>query len=375
MPGPMYLTARYLNRNRGKAVLMILAVGLTLLLPAAVSLLVARYNAELRGRAQATPLVLGSKGNRFDLVLQSLYFRSGRVDEVPFSLLAELTDGGRAQAIPLHVRYSAEGHPVVGTDIEPYLAFRGAGYAAGGPPTLLGQCVVGSEVADALGLGVGDALTSDQANIYDISKAMPLRMPIAGVLAPTGSADDRAVFVEVKTTWVIAGLGHGHELAAHEDAASHAAAVTYAQITEDNVGRFHFHGDEAAFPLTSVIVLPEDAKARTLLTTRYNNSRTYQMLVPGRVMDELMGLVLRLKRLLDANLALVGLAMGLMLGLVVMLSLRLRAAERATLTRMGCGRWLIVQMQVLELAAVLVGGAVVAAGGAGLVMLLVPRLV
>ena len=375
MTGTLYLTTRYLGRNRGKALLMVLAVGLTLLLPAAVTLLVHRYNAELRGRAQATPLVLGSKGNRFDLVLQSLYFRSGRVDDLPFSVIDELEQRGDCGVIPLHVRYSAEGYPVVGTDIEPYLGFRNAAFAAGGVPTLLGQAVIGSEVAGDLGLGMGDTLTSDQANIYDISKAMPLKMPIAGVLEPTGSADDRAVFVQVRTAWVIAGLGHGHDLSVHGDAARHAAAVTYALITPENADSFHFHGDESAFPLSSVILLPDNDKAGTLIATRYNNGKSYQVLEPAGVMDELMGLVLGVKRLLDANLLVVGLAMALMLGLVVMLSLRLRAAERATLHRIGCGRWLIVKMQLAELAVVLIGGAVVAAGGAGLVLLVTPRLV
>jgi len=375
MNGTLYLTTRYLNRNRGKAMLMMLAVGLTLLLPAAVTLLVSRYNAELRGRAEATPLVLGSKGNRFDLVLQSLYFRSGRVDDLPFSVIDELEKRGDCGVIPLHVRYSAEGYPVVGTDVEAYVAFRGAAIADGGLPTLLGQAVIGSEVAEALELGLGDTLTSDQANIYDISKAMPLKMPIAGVLEPTGSADDRAVFVQVKTAWVIAGLGHGHDLSVHGDAARHAAAVTYALITPENAERFHFHGDDSTFPLSSVIILPADQKAATLLATRYNNGRDYQVLEPAGVMDELMGLVLRLKRLMDANLLVVGLAMVLMLGLIVMLSLRLRAAERATLHRIGCGRWLIVKMQLAELVVVLIGGAGLAIGGAGLVLLVAPRLV
>ncbi|MEM9021399.1 MAG: hypothetical protein AAGC44_12620 [Planctomycetota bacterium] len=375
MSGTMYLTRRYLSHNRGKALLMGLAVGLTLLLPASVTLLVERYNTELRGRAEATPLVLGSKGNRFDLVLQSLYFRSGRIETLPVVMVKELEARGDCEAIPLHVQYSAEGYPVVGTRIDDYLRFRGNGYASGGPPTLLGQAVIGSEVARVLGLGVGDLLTSDQANIYDISKAMPLKMPIAGVLVPTGSADDRAVFVSLQTTWVIAGLGHGHDITVHGDEARHAAAVTYALITPDNADRFHFHGDESTFPISSVIVLPKSTKAKTLITTRYNSGQRYQALEPAGVMDELMGLVLRVKRLMDANLLLVGLAMAVMLGLVVMLSLRLRAAERATLHRIGCGRWLIVKMQAAEVAAVLAGGALLAAGGAGLVLWLAPRLV
>ena len=86
-----------------------------------------------------------------------------------------------------------------------------------------------------------------------------------------------------------------------------------------------------------------------------------------------MGLVLRIKRLLDANTAMVGIAVVLLIGLVVTLSMRLREAERRTLHKIGCGRWLIVQAQAVELAIVLAGALLVVAGGSALVLLMVPR--
>ena len=36
-------------------------------------------------------------------------------------------------------------------------------------------------------------------------------MPVVGILGPTRTADDQAVFVDLKTAWVIQGLGHGHQ--------------------------------------------------------------------------------------------------------------------------------------------------------------------
>ena len=36
-------------------------------------------------------------------------------------------------------------------------------------------------------------------------------MKVVGVLSPVATPDDEAVFVDVKTAWVIAGLAHGHD--------------------------------------------------------------------------------------------------------------------------------------------------------------------
>ena len=34
---------------------------------------------------------------------------------------------------------------------------------------------------------------------------------MSGVLEPTGTADDRVIFVDLKTSWIMAGHGHGHQ--------------------------------------------------------------------------------------------------------------------------------------------------------------------
>jgi hypothetical protein len=44
-----------------------------------------------------------------------------------------------------------------------------------------------------------------------VAGAFPLKMPVVGMLEPTGAADDEAIFVDLKTMWVIAGLAHGHQ--------------------------------------------------------------------------------------------------------------------------------------------------------------------
>lgn len=374
MSGAFYLATRYMRRYCGKTAVMVAAVTLTLLLPLAVTVLVRAYDKQLGERAAATPMVVGAEGNRYDLVLQALYFRAGRVGTVPASLADEAERDGMAIGIPVHARYTAEGVPVVGTDLAEYADFRGLSVAQGDWPRMLGQAVLGHDAARRLGLKPGDTITTDQQNLYNLARNMPLRLRIVGVLAPTNTPDDHALFVSLKTCWLIGGHGHGHAPDIHDDEALHRAARLAVEVTEDNVDTFHFHGDLGELPLSAVIVVPDSDKSRTILAARFNQGTPgIQALDPPAVMDELMGLVFRVKRFFDANFALVLLATGLLLGLVVTLSLKLRSAERRTLHLLGCGRWLIVQTQAIELGLVLGISAALAGGLAALLAQLAPR--
>ena len=375
MSSAWYLAWAYTKAHRGRALLLMVSLGLLLLLPIALTMLIQTYDARLGARADVTPVVIGARGNRYDLVLQALLFRDGRIEDVRHAWVRRVADDKvfDAKAIPLHARHTAGGVPVVGTDVDAYLDFRGLSLASGEMPSILGEAVIGSATANQLGLKAGDTLTTDRVNLYDISKTMPLRMRISGVLEPSGQVDDQAIFVDVRTTWVIAGLGHGHDPSAHADPGLHSAAVNEVVITKDNAHLFHFHEDDDEMPLSAVIVVPETDKDRTLLLSRINAEPTVQALVPARVMDELMGLVLRIKRLFDVNSVLVGVSVLLLIGLVVALSLKLREAERRTLHKLGCARLLVVQMMAAELAIVLVGAVVLAGLGTVGVMLIAPR--
>ena len=374
MRSACYLAWSYTKTHKSRTLILLLALGLLLLLPTAVTLVIRSYDARMGARAEATPMIIGAKGNRYDLLLQALFFRDGRTEDVPVGVVEKIESdlAFDAEAIPLFARYTAEDAPIVGTDLEKYFAFRGLGIEQGEMPGMMGQAVLGHSAAKRLGVTVGDTLTTDRVNLYNLAKSMPLELNIVAVLGPANSADGEAVIVDMKTAWIIAGHGHGHDPTAHQSEASHSAAVTAIQITPQNAATFHFHGEESRLPCSAVLVLPQTDKDRTLITSRYNASADYQALRPAAVMNELMGLVLRIKRLFDANTALVGIAVVLLIGLVIALSMKLREAERRTLHKLGCGRWLIVQTQIAELAIVLIGAAVIVAAGSAAVMVVAP---
>ena len=372
----LLLAWRYLSYYRVRTALLTTCVVLTFLLPFAVQLLMRTYGNALEARAAATPLVAGAKGSRYDLVLSSLYFRGRVPSPTSMAEVESLRDGGLALPIPLLVRHRAQGFPVVGTTPD-YYRFRGLTPSAGTAPLVLGDVTLGARAASYLGLGVGDTLLSDRGSLYDLGAGYPLRMSVVGVLAETDGPDDRAVFVDVKTAWILDGVGHGHVDPAEADpdvlleeregeTVFSAAVVEYQTITPDNIDSFHFHGEPETLPLTAVIAVPHDAKSSTLLKGRYRVSERSQLLVPSAVVDEILGFLVRIKRFFDANAALVTLATVLFLVLVVMLTVRVRRREIETLARIGCARATVFRVIATELALVIgtgLAGAAILAGG------------
>ena len=377
MNGPFQLALRYVWQHKVKSLILIASIVLTVLLPVTIRILLWQFNQKVVSRADATPAVIGATGSDLDLAMNATYFRENQdLKPIRYDELLYVEETGLAAAIPIHARYTARSFRVVGTSLD-YFEYRGLEIGDGVAFGTLGDCVLGSEVAAELGLGPGQQVESDRLNPFAMVGNSPLRMTVAGVLKPSSSPDDRAVFVDVKTAWVIEGLGHGHEdlsevpeglqVAKKTDKliTASAAVTEFIEITENNIESFHFHGNTDEFPLTAMIVVADSEENETLLEGRYEtdpNRRGKQMVRPPIVIRELMEMVFRVNRFFEANSILIALATGMLLLLVIVLSLKLRAREMETMFRIGCSRSTIVWLQVWELAIIFAAAATLLAG-------------
>lgn len=371
MRGAWGLAWLRLRRHPLSTGILVVCLGLTIALPWTGRVLVEDYRAELLARASSTPLVLGERGDRFDVVLAALYFRTGRAGFVPYPEAERLATEAPGVVVPVSARSTAQGAPLVGTTLE-YFEQRGLRAASGDLPVFAGEVVLGSSLAMELGLGVGDTLFSDVRELYDLAVPPALKLRVCGVLAPSQGADDGAAFVDLTTCWVLEGFAHGHDdpqeidpdyvLGGNDEGVVVSGALlTYQEITPENLADFHDHGDPERLPLTALLYWPASDKDATLVRTRVNQRGAFQMLRPVEVVDELLAYVLRVKQLMDGLswvLGLVTLALGT---LVYALSSRLRAAEFRTLRRMGCPPAFVGRLVLSEVFAVVVGGAVLAA--------------
>ena len=369
-----YLGWRYLAFHRVKTAILVTSITLIVFLPIGLRVLVDQSSRQLTRRASATPLVVGSKGSPLELALNTLYFRSEVPEPLKYSEAAEVAGTGLARTIPLYVRFRSRGWPIVGTTLD-YFEFRGLRVAAGRQMAMLGECVLGSRVAEEMDVGPGDHVVSSPESVFDLAGVYPLKMRVAGVLAYADTADDDAVFVDLKTSWVIQGLGHGHQDLTRPEASSgvlkrddsnvtaNASVVQYTEITEDNADSFHFHGGLSEYPLTAIIVVPPDQKSSTILQGRYEAKESPTQIVrPVTVMDELLETILTVQSFVVAGAVVVGLATLASASLVFLLSLRLRRREIETLFKIGGSRAAVGTVMVFEVVVVLLTSVVLAAG-------------
>ncbi|MFN3201456.1 MAG: ABC transporter permease [Bradymonadia bacterium] len=360
------LALRYLWAHPLGALIRVACVAITLALPLVVHVLVDHYAHLLTARAEVTPLVLGAPGSRHDLIMTTLYFRPTPVPPITQGAAMQIQETDRGLVIPLHTRFTARGWPVVGTTPD-YFSFRALKPAQGRLPLIIGEAVVGARVAEDLKLAPGGTVISDQKSLYNLAATYPLKMKVVGVLPPTGSADDEAVFVDVKTAWIIEGLAHGHQDVSDEAAPgetnvkANPGLVEFQEVTPENMHTFHMHGDPEGFPLTAALVVPHSPRDRTVLTAQVNaDTEGPQLVAPAAVIEEILAVVFKVKRFLDLHGLVVAISTALLLALVVVLGLRLRRPEMQTLKLMGASRGVIFWVNAWEWIGVFVFGATIA---------------
>ncbi|UWR21803.1 ABC transporter permease [Sulfitobacter sp. S190] len=370
----LYLAFAYLRYHWGRSLVMTLVAALILFVPVATQILLSTSERALVARGDATPLLLGSRGSQLDLTMAALYFSDERPDPVEMREVEAVWDSGLATPIPVHTAFSSGGFRIVGTTLD-YFDFRGLGFADGRGLSVLGDAIIGADVAKVLGKGVGDSLVSSPENLFDLDGVYPLEMPIVGVLAPTNSPDDQAIFVDIKTAWVIQGIGHGHEdvvtaaeVAAGSETVANAAVVQYQRITQDNIESFHFHGSKDDFPTSAVIVVPNDTRSATILKGRYLGTDTpTQLIEPAGVIQGLVDRIFRIKSLLDVVTMIIAIAAFAAIGLAVFLSYRLRAREIATAVKLGARRGMVLRLLSAETLTLLLLSGIIAGLGAAVV--------
>ncbi len=368
LPGVLRLAWQRMCHERGLTLVLVACIALPFFLPLAARVLSSSYEGELVERAETTPLVFGARGSRFDLVLGTLYLRPTNVPAVPWSALESLASSGEGVAIPLHLRFSARGRALVGTSPE-YYELRSLRTERGTLPLFVGDCVLGADLAQELEIEVGDTLFSDPTELYDIAKPPALEMNVVGVLARVGGPEDDAVLVDVKTTWVLEGLLHGHADAVTEVDESlvlgrtedsvvlNQALMEKQRVTPLNIGGFHGHGDPDLAPLSAIIFLPRDEKAATLVSTRVELAGVHRLVSARAVVDELFAFVLKLRDFLDSISLLIALSTALLTGLVVVLSIRIRSKELGTLQRIGIARGTVLGLLATEVVIVVLASA------------------
>jgi len=372
MKQSIYLAIRYLSFYRTRTIILVAAIGLIIFLPLGLQKLITDSEKQMMARAESFPLIAGVKGSSTDLVLNAIYFQQQEMEQLTVEAGKVLDESGMGYTIPVLSMFKARNYPIVGTNLD-YFDFRELFIAKGRNLQFVGECVLGSTVAERLALEPGDSLISSPENYFDMAGVYPLKMKVVGVFQSTGSPDDEAIFTDLKTNWIIMGLGHGHEdvarlndptLIMQRDSSNVSATsklFIYNEIDGKNMDSFHFHGSMNDYPVSAFVFVPNDDKSSTILRGRFKaGEMDNQIVIPATIISHLLESIFRIKYIFNTVFFLVGLATSLILVLIVMLSLRLRKAEIHTMFTIGSSPYKTFEIITVELIIVIFLSALIA---------------
>lgn len=268
--------------------------------------------------AQGYHLIIGSgRGSQMDLVLSTVFHVGTPLFPIPYAYYREFTDGQYADTTEVAVPYclgdsfEAGGKlfRVVGVTPDLFDKIQ-YGAASDGTPLMYGfsdgrnfqadkafEAVVGAAVAEQSGLAVGSTFNPTHGIGAEGDKHEPFK--VVGVLKPTGTANDRAVFVNIEGFYLLKG---------HSLSKPHAGVQTPAPPAEDaeTKGRvaldvIYDNDGNQLEPLnpelrevTSILVLCNSPFGSNSLIYAINKdaTRTMQAVAPGGVVTKLLNQII-----------------------------------------------------------------------------------
>lgn len=359
--------------------------------------------------AQGYHLIVGGKGGALQLVLSTVYHIGQPLYPIPYSYYQKFLPGGEFAdvtdvAIPMCLgdSYEAPGGAlfrVVGTTPELFDKIHYGTDSEGAPISYAFQpggrnidsanyfeAVVGSVVAAQAGLKIGDEINPTHGIGSEGHQHDPFR--VVGILEPTGTANDRAVFINIEGFYLLEGHAltpedepaepHAEETGAASGpidsaaspgaaAAGPASAGTEEQAHEHDAHAHDHAHDHKPLPIeqrevTSILVLCNSPLGPTALDQAINKGedRIAQAVAPAREVALLMnGIVGPLRLILLVLTVLIVIVAGISILVSIYNSMSERSHDIAVMRALGASRGAVMAVVLLESILLAVGGGVI----------------
>ena len=322
--------------------LTVLSMGLGVALVVGVLVVYGVVHQSFNRGGEGYDLIVGAKGGREQLVLNTVFYLSQPVGNIPYSFFEELRDGkyGRVtSAIPVCMGHSYQGtFRVIGTVPEMFteLKYRGDQeykFLKGGENFNIEnhfEAVIGASVAYRTLLSVGEKIQITHGS-GEGGETHPEKFTVTGILAPTGTPVDRGVFVNML------GFNDIHHSEGEGDHDKH----------DDHAD--HHHGEEMEEVTAVLVCLPKDIADADQMASKINRGRVAQGLVPTRVIAELFeGILGKLQWILLAMAVLTVIEAGIGIMVSIYNSMNDRRHEIAVMRALGASRFTVMVIILLE---------------------------
>lgn len=211
--GLWLLVRRSLRRHALSTFVTVVATAL------ATGLVLAVVSIESQSRAAFTAgpvgfdAVLGARGSQLQLVLNTVFHLETSPGNLPWATYQAIAQDPRiALAIPYAVGDNFQGFRIVGTTDELFSALElrpgeHLRFRPGGRPfdPAKREAVIGSFAAQRTGLGVGSTFHPYHGVVYDEAKRHDDEYVVSGVLEPTNTPSDRAIWIPIEGLFRLSG--------------------------------------------------------------------------------------------------------------------------------------------------------------------------
>jgi len=230
------------------------SMGLGVALVVAVIVIHGVLDQSFKRSAQGYDLIVGPKGSSLELVLATMFYSRPMNDTIAYKWYTELesgTDWGSdvEVAIPVALGEHYNGYPVVATtskffDKLLYMGTKRYGWDSGRnmDDGSYFEAVIGYTAAKKNGLGVGDKFKSMHGGPHG-GHEHPNEFTIVGVLKPTGTPNDQALFINLEGFF---------EMHAHED--------------DSALGKSLANKNKAGQHISAVLVLTKEEEPQATVT-------------------------------------------------------------------------------------------------------------
>jgi putative ABC transport system permease protein len=272
-------------------------------------------------------LLVGAKGSPTQLVLGVIFRMDLATPNIEYTIYQGLQQDPRIEmAVPIGVGDAYRGFRYVATTNTYFAAFSwrrktfalaaGKVFADDPPSEPAYEAVLGAEAARSTGLEIGD-------RFYEGEEMAEYPLTVVGILRPTHSADDRAIFFSLPSYWGMNEVARGM----------------------------------AVKPLTAVLVRPKRLSDLPSLNRELNVAADTQAVLPSAVLLTIFNMMAVAENALKMILAVVGVIVLLYVFVAMYSATMERRREIATMRALGARRGTILGIVLAESAALsTVGG-------------------
>jgi putative ABC transport system permease protein len=358
--------------------LTVTSMGLGVALVVAVLVVYGVVSQSFHRGGEGYDLIVGAKGGREQLVLNTVFYLSQPVGNIPYDFYEELTIGKYASevevAVPVCMGHTYQGFRVVGTTPEMFseLKYRGdKSYQFAQGENFKSENrfdgVFGSAAAAKIRLQIGETFLVVHGGEGGHAHKQPFKL--VGILAPTGTPVDNAVFVNMLG---FSDIHHAENTAAQDKTDKHAAAEKHdaheehdkhdSQDThaEQKDHADHAHDGEPTEITAALVCIRQDHPGMADVIARLiNNTPTAQAVAPARVIADLFDSVVgKLQWILLGMAVLTVVEAGIGIMVSIYNSMSDRRHEIAVMRALGASRRTVMMVILMEsiLLALLGGG-------------------